>query len=209
VWFHIITKGSGYENGEVTPTMLQATLDVLNADYAGQFVFQNAGSDITNNPTWFVASPRSTNPTIAFQYTEMKKALHKGGPETLNLYFNMPEALLGIATFPNQYNTNPGEDGVVVHYGTVPGGSYAKYNLGKTATHEIGHWLGLYHTFEGGCADNVDLGDGVSDTPAEGLAAYGCPIGRDSCVGDAFPGLDPVTNFMDYTDDACMTGFTA
>lgn len=202
VVFHVINNGTGTANGDVPNSQISEQINALNAAYANTpFRFDLVAVSRTTNPNWYTMAPGSVAEAQA------KAALRQGGAGTLNIYSANPGGgLLGWATFPQDYNRNPSNDGVVILYASMPGGSAEPYNEGDTGTHEVGHWLGLYHTFQGGCSKNGDL---VSDTPAERSAAYGCPSGRDTCAGKRFAGLDPITNFMDYTDDFCMFEFSS
>lgn len=179
--------------------MIQDQMRVLNEDYAPSgFQFTLANATRTINPAW--ARLTENDPLEK----DIKAALRQGSYSDLNLYFyDDLEGVLGYCYFPVA-NPSPEElntDGCSLVAASVPGGSAERYNLGKTATHEVGHWLGLFHTFQGGCRD----GDGVADTPAQESASSGCPIGRDSCPGG---GVDPIHNYMDYSDDPCLEEFT-
>jgi hypothetical protein len=203
VYVHVITSSDG-KKGQMSDATVAAQINVLNAAYsAGNYKFNLKNTTITANDEWFTVSPDNFRSKTE---SEMKSALRQGSADDLNLYTaNIGKGLLGWATFPSDYTKSPEMDGVVVLYTSFPGGSATNYNEGDTGTHEVGHWMGLYHTFQGGCTGD---GDGVADTPAEKEANYECPpLGSvDSCSG---AGVDPVTNFMDYVYDSCMTEFTA
>jgi len=197
VYFHVITNTAG--QGFVPAQQIMDQISILNAAFASsQFQFVLAATDYTSNNSWYTVAQGSV------AEAQMKAALRRGTADDLNFYAaNLGGGLLGWATFPSGYANAPSRDGVVLLSSSLPGGDAAPYNLGDTATHEVGHWVGLYHTFQGGCSKQSDL---IADTPSERSAAFGCPVGRDTCNG---AGLDPITNFMDYTDDACMFTFSS
>ena len=212
VWWHVIREGPARDEGNIPRTQIRAQIKVLNHAYRGKgeaepgartpFKFHLAGVTRTTNQNWFNNSDQND---VAL---EMKTATRVGTADTLNSWSTnlLNVGLLGYATFPSNYEDNPNADGVVNTFQSLPGGDAIPYDRGDTATHEVGHWVGLYHTFQDGCSGN---GDQVEDTPAESDPFFGeCPPGfegPDSCAG---AGDDPIENFMDYSDDVCMDRFT-
>ena len=207
VYFHVVTNGA---TGALTDGQIRAQMRVLNAGFSGAeggadvgLRFVLAGVTRTNNAGWF-------STTTFQQESEMKQALKQGGDNAMNVYSTSAGdgALLGWAYYPAIVNdaANKYLDGVVINWESVPGASdtfEGAYDLGKTLTHEAGHWINLAHTFEGGCGSK---GDFVADTPAMKIPTGGCPEGKDTCVGS--PGLDPIHNYMDYSFDSCYSEFT-
>jgi hypothetical protein len=205
VYWHVISADDTVDGGNIPDSQIADQINVMNEAYSNAGItWKLAGTDRTVNADWFNAAGPDTT-----QQTDMKQALRKGEAADLNVYSvafasGSGQGLLGYATFPSSYSDAPQDDGVVMLFSSVPGGSSQNYNEGQTLTHEAGHWVGLYHTFQGGCASP---GDYVDDTPAEAEPSYGCPATNDSCPSDE--GEDPIHNFMDYSYDSCMTEFTA
>jgi hypothetical protein len=206
VWFHVVSDGA---IGNVSNQVITDQIQVLNLAYGGfyggvdtGFRFKLVGVTRTDNAAWFYAGISGN------AARDMKMALHRGGSNTLNFYSTTAGPYLGWAYLPDVV-TKPGQaflDGVVVDWASMPGASDAyagTYDLGHTATHELGHWFNLEHTFYGGCNR---FGDYVDDTPPERVPTTGCPEGKDTCSD---PGLDPIHNYLDYSYDACYSEFTA
>ncbi len=203
VVFHIITDSNG--QGDISNALIQSQVDILNEDFGAAngspgangfdtgIRFELAGITRTANRQWFADRRES-------QY---KSQLGWDQSRYLNIYTNQASGYLGYAYFP-QDMAGQTLDGVVLNWTAVgrnaPNGGI--YNQGRTATHEIGHYFGLYHTFQGGCSNSYTSGDLIVDTNAETTARYEC-INYTSCGNS-----DPITNYMDYTNDTCMDNFT-
>ncbi|MDX8030164.1 zinc metalloprotease [Lentzea sp. BCCO 10_0856] len=203
VVFHVVTGTGGA--GALSEAVIAKQIEVLNQGFAGAelpgtaantgFTFVLQETKYWSNNAWFTGVDTESTER------EMKTATRVGGASTLNVW-STNTSYLGFATFPNWYAGDPKMDGVVFKYTSVPGGSATNFNLGKTLTHETGHWMGLWHTFQGGCKATNDE---VADTPAQRSSSTGCPEGRDSC---RLEGLDPIHNYMDYSYDSCYNQFT-
>ncbi|MGH3506873.1 MAG: zinc metalloprotease [Nocardioidaceae bacterium] len=212
VAFHVIRKDMTVDGGNIPQQWVDDQMQVLNDAFASSgFQFDLAVTTRTTKASWFHLVSGGSSDERYFRGSgkefKMKRALHTGGPETLNIYTNnLGKRLLGWAWLPESFAGDselPSYlDGVVLEYRSLPGGPFVNYSEGDTGTHEVGHWLGLLHTFDNGCEAP---GDFVDDTAYEASPAFGCPVGRDTC---AQPGPDPINNFMDYTVDSCMFEFT-
>eukprot|EP00555_Chaetoceros_dichaeta_P014654 CAMPEP_0198275812 /NCGR_PEP_ID=MMETSP1447-20131203/64976_1 /TAXON_ID=420782 /ORGANISM="Chaetoceros dichaeta, Strain CCMP1751" /LENGTH=576 /DNA_ID=CAMNT_0043970713 /DNA_START=67 /DNA_END=1794 /DNA_ORIENTATION=- len=215
-YFHEITDG---QIGSLTDAEIDASIAVLNDTFGTEFTFNLEGKTVNDNAFWYTNKDSETDLKTTLKVggcetlniystytnkdseTDLKTTLKVGGCETLNIYSTSGHGYLGYATFPIFCSSSSILDGVVIASTSKPGGD-APYDQGKTLTHEVGHWLGLYHTFQNGCSFP---GDQIDDTPAHAAPDFECIFG-DTCP--SLPGANPIENFMNYTPDACMIEFT-
>ncbi|MFL5747585.1 MAG: M43 family zinc metalloprotease [Niastella sp.] len=227
VIFHIVLTNPAV----ITDAQIQAQLDVLNKDFAGmnsdsvnlpaafkplfgksQIQFKLAQRTPDNEPSNGIVRVTTARPVystfdIGLKYSTL------GGDDAwdpgrfLNVWITNLSAgfVLGYSTLPGA--SVPAEEGIVVHYTTLPADSLTRTNRGRTLTHEAGHFFYLYHIWgdENGCTGT----DFVDDTPNQATLTSGCPGGAivtDGCSPIA-PGI-LYQNYMDYTDDPCMSLFT-
>lgn len=208
VYFHVISKGPTLEDGEVPDEMILEQMNVLNRGFAGEiggvptpYRFRLEGINRVRDPNLHVLNVSSD------AEIKVKETYTRGGIETLNIFVgSIDNKVLGYTLLPIFASFLPTYDGVVLHYGAFPGSTFNRFNIGHTLVHEVGHWLGLMHTFQGGCDGFIT--DMIEDTPAEKQPGPGdfCPEGRNSCPDQA--GNDPIHNHMTYTEDSCRTDFT-
>lgn len=205
VYVHIVLPNTSV----VSNSQVQDQINVLNADFnnpntnqlpSGATNFINDATD-TGISFSLAGTFRHEDPTTSWGLNDQVKAAYPPiTPQThLNIWVcNITSGYLGYAQFPGG---NPLTDGVVLLYSTLPGGSGAPYNQGRTGTHEVGHYLNLRHIWGDGRCNRDDF---VLDTPISDGANYGCPnFPSVSCKTS-----DMTMNYMDYTDDDCMYMFT-
>ncbi|MCP5050632.1 MAG: hypothetical protein GY940_25945 [bacterium] len=199
VVFHIIHKSNG--TGNIPDARVNAQVKVLNDDYKAaqkgfntKIQFKLAGITRTANDGW-----HNDQDEVGF-----KRALGWDQKKYMNVYVTSSGGYLGYAYLP-QENSGDVYDGVVVLYNSVGGrnNGYAPYDQGRTLVHEVGHYLGLLHTFDGGgCFEGYTSGDLIGDTHSENAEHYDCQ--QTSSCGTP----DDIHNYMNYTEDTCMSEFT-
>jgi hypothetical protein len=217
VVFHVIQNTSGV--GFLSASKIQDQIDILNEDFNA--IQGTPGAGGTNGKIRFHLATVDPNgaPTTGITYSNNNSWFQDSGNywnslawdtnRYMNVYTNAVPCCYGyVSNFPSQGIAGQANDRIVLWWEAVGRQATAGWplNMGRTATHEVGHYLGVYHTFCGGCgsaAQCYSTGDLICDTNPESSATTGCPASKSSCGSS-----DPTANYMDYTDDPCLTNFT-
>jgi len=214
---HVIQRTNG--QGFLSEARVRSQIDILNEDF-GALPGTNGAPGTPSGIEFYLATEDPDgNPTTGITYSTNNTWYNDGGSywnslawdpnRYMNIYTNSASGNLGYVPFLPQ--TNPAGVGGLSDRVVVLDSSFgrnapiANYDLGRTATHEVGHYLGLYHTFNGGCGGSncYTSGDRVCDTNPESSPFFGCSAGRTTCGSP-----DPIDNYMDYSYDICMNKFT-
>jgi len=217
---HVIHDGG---SNNISDAQIQSQITVLNEDFRKKIATNGFGTGVDTEIEFCLAkkdplgkctngiirvnSPLSNHQT--YQRSQLKVLSYWDNTRYLNMYvvknINNGSGILGYSSFPGG---PANEDGIVVRHDYFGKIGTAAASLGRTTTHEIGHWFGLYHTFNGGCGiDTCADGDLVCDTPPAANPNYGCPT-INSCSNDIPNVNDQVQNYLDYSNDNCKNKFT-
>ena len=198
VWVHEIRNRQGTQgvlNGTQIPSQITALNNAFSAD---GIQFTLAGTTLSKNTNWYNDGGTYYN------------TLARDVNNNLNIYTNTASGNLGYAYVPSGGGVVGNKwDRVVIYWRAMgnPGTYGAPYNEGDTTTHEVGHYLGLYHTFQGGCTSTsgcYNNGDLICQTQPESAPHFSPCTDPNTCGNP-----DPIHNFMDYSDDSCMFEFTS
>lgn len=220
VVIHVIHDGG---TNNISDAQIQSQIDVLNEDFRKKIATNGYGTGVDTEIEFCLAkkdpqgkctngivrikSPLSNHQT--YQRSQLKLLSYWDNTRYLNMYvvknINNGSGILGYSSFPGG---PPDEDGIVVRHDYFGKVGTAATSLGRTTTHEIGHWFGLYHTFNSGCGiDTCADGDLVCDTPPAANPNFGCPT-INSCSNDMPNVNDQIQNYLDYSNDNCKSMFT-
>jgi PKD repeat protein len=216
---HVFHQG-GSEN--ISDAQVESAITVLNEDYGKLAGTNGDGNGVDTDIRFCLAkidpNGNCTNGIVrinssltnhkTYERPLLKQVSFWDNEKYLNIYIvkSIPGGTLGYSSFPG----GPAdEDGLVVRHNYFGKVGSAAASLGRTGTHEVGHWLGIYHTFNNSCGNDVCTdGDYVCDTPPVSTANFGCSVSN-SCSNDSPDLPDQIENYMDYTSETCSNMFTA
>jgi|TARA_R110000782_G_scaffold270482_1_gene371729 PKD repeat protein len=216
---HIIHDG-GTEN--ISEAQVQSQIQILNEDF-GKLPGTNGDGNGVDTEVRFCLAKKDPNGNCTngivrikssftnhqtYQRGLLKELSFWDNTRYLNIYVvkSINGNVAGYSSFPGG---PPDEDGVVVRHVYFGNTGTASSSLGRTTTHELGHWFGLYHTFNNGCGiDTCTDGDYVCDTPPQASPSFNCNT-LNTCSNDIPDLNDLKENYMNYTPDACKDMFTA